>query len=332
MKKYLLLLLAAALMIQGCGTNAPKEAMLKNSAIDADLRKTISKLNNDLVKAISIKSVEGVYKLMSDSLKDFSGPTFETNVLPQMQQALQGKQLKVFDEYYVCRKNMDSLIIVEGGQGSSEYGFAVKPNTNETYISMLLAGDATNEIMITIVYARIKKDWKINILKGGYYSIQGKTANDYYTEAQQLYNSGDIIDAINTLGTANSCLSPSKGLFMYKNEGAIRDFTEKVGKEANEKYPLPYILGTVKTKPQIFSIHYQLAQEGMVPVVMYQTTINLKDTTSLKKENEEVQKAVGAVYTGMTRNNKYIMYSAYNEKPEQGKNGDHMGFVQKINN
>jgi hypothetical protein len=50
-------------------------------------------------------------------------------------------------------------------------------------------------------------------------------------------------------------------------------------------------------------------------MIYYLSTINFKDTTALRRENNALQKVIGQVMPGINQDKKYIQYTAFNHMP-----------------
>lgn len=70
--------------------------------------------------------------------------------------------------------------------------------------------------------------------------------------------------------------------------------------------------------------------EGYFPMIKYISKIDLKDTVALKKENFQIQKAVGQIFSGLDMNKKFIFYKAVNELPKGQNPVPSFGFIQEI--
>ena len=70
-------------------------------------------------------------------------------------------------------------------------------------------------------------------------------------------------------------------------------------------------------------------KEGLFPVFTYLTKFSLRDSSSLLKENNEMQLNIGKLFPGIRKNNKYIFFQVYHDAPGKEKPGDHIEFVMK---
>lgn len=81
----------------------------------------------------------------------------------------------------------------------------------------------------------------------------------------------------------------------------------------------------------ILRVYTMYLDDGTYPMVYYMTHFDLKDTTSVKKENLEIRKVVAKLMPGMEQNNRYILYSAFNKQPSGYVTVNHFDMQDKIN-
>jgi hypothetical protein len=201
------------------------------------------------------------------------------------------------------------------------------------YLSMLVSRDLPVNFLIFAVYGKHDDAWKLNILYVGQYNIAGKTAPDYYNEALTEYTKGNIINAANLMGTASQLVNPANNHFKYKTDAEMSNFYSKVLNEGNSKYQFPLTVKQVEKAPQIFTIIPELINQdgykGVCPMVTYLTTINLKDTIALKKQNMALQKVIGQVFKGIDQQ-KFIIYRVTDLFPNGNHPDRYYKFLQKL--
>ena len=144
-----------------------------------------------------------------------------------------------------------------------------------------------------------------------------------------MENSGDLMDAVNIMSVANHCATPGGPFLKYNEADHMKDYADTLNFKTMQKYPFPYTVEQMKSKPQIFNLHLEMIKNELVPMVIYQTTIYLKDTNALKVENDEMHKKIGSIFTGMDKNNKVIYYRTYNEKPNGQNSPNYFAFIKK---
>ncbi len=289
-----------------------------NDHIDARIRNDIAERNAKIMALAYNCDYKGLSEYISDTLKKLQSYELEKKFLPKMRGHLAGKSYNVFREYYVENSNDFASIKIADGKNEDAFKINLNALTKETYISMLQLNDSNYSEILTLVYGHYKTGWKINILQIGGYSIKGKNCQDFYKDARRLYVDHDLTDALltMTLSDMDSKLFPG---FKFDNEEEMKAFHDKLQDSINRKYPLPYTLAQVSTKPQIFRVRYELVNDGWYLMISYLTKTPISDTLSLKKENNEIQKNITDEFAGVYEHNKLIVYKAFNEFPENGK-------------
>ena len=329
MKNFAILGLLCLLFGQTNSFGKQTYTIWENDKIDTKIKQEINKDNKLVYKAMCDTDLKSLSHFFSDTLKKGIGPDFANKFLPQIQTVIKGKEYKVFDEFYVKNPTRDSAVTIKSGKGDGAYSFKFNTFDDEAYVAMLVAGDTVNQVMITLVYGKTKDGWKLYFIRGEDYALTNRTANDFFMIARNLGTSGDFIDAINVLSVGLHCANPGGVSFIYDNFNHMKEYSDTLNFKTKQKYPLPYTVEQLNTKPQVFNIHLEMYKGNLVPLITYQSTIYLKDTVALKAENEEFHSKLGTIFTGMDKYNKTLLYRAYNEKPNGQNNPDSYGFIKK---
>lgn len=306
----------------------------KNGNIKPDIKARIDDLNKRLFKSIVTKDAAGVKQLMSKVLIENSGVKIDT-IINEVGNAMSTSDYDILDEYYT--KNTTTNIpntVLSANADNKDYTINYQALNEEMYTSVLVSKNAPVSFMILAIYGKYDNEWKLNILQIGEYKLLGKTAPDFYDEAQKLYNKGALVDAVDMIVMAAEIANPGGQQLKFKINDEMKDFYAKALKEANDTYKLPMTISGIKTTPQIFAVNPQLIDEdkrkGIYPVVKYKSIINLKDTSALKKENDALQKVIGHIFKGIDLDNKIILYQAVNQLPDGISMVKHYGFIQNI--
>jgi hypothetical protein len=325
--KKILLVIMAVSFLTGCNLGTLK--MWKNGNIDSKKKEQIKALNDKLFAAITSNDVTSIRNLMSDKLLEKADGNLEQLIF-QISASFQSDNYKILDEYNVhnSKANMNTTL-PSGLSNDNDYRLKYVALNKETYVSLLLPTGLDNDLLITVIYGNYNNQWKINILQFGQYSLFGKNATQYYKLAKENYEKSHLIDAVNYIGLSQQCLKPAE-LFQYQIEKDINEFYEKVMKEINSKFTFPLTLDNINSKPKVFRIYPEMIDEGIYPMVFYLSEINLKDTVSLRIENEKVKMEVGKLFSGIDKDKKYVFYSVFNEFPNDNKIVERYGFIDKL--
>jgi hypothetical protein len=329
MKLRLLPLLIAVCATLACKHSVSKFRLQHNKEIDQKLSADIAEINARAYGYLQNNDYSSLSDLFSDTLSHSLDNEFSRTFVPQMQKSLQGRKFRVFDEYYIENPVLDSPITINGGEGEGAYKFKFQSPNKQTYVSMLLSEDATNEIMVTLVYGNYDGKWKLNIIRGEDYSIDKKNAIAFYKQAISYRDSGDYVDAINTMWFATHCANPAGSYMSFNMNEEINKFSDSLSKEIKDIYPLPYTVKQLKNTPQVFNIHYEMLDSTLTPMIMYLTTTGVRDTVKLKSENDDFHRNLGSIFKGMDKYNKKIIYRVYNQEPVPNTNPPYYGFVEK---
>lgn len=305
----------------------------RNKNIDQDVKDEIAVLNKELFKMITTGHAKGVKKLMSDaSVKTYG---LQVDTLVKSFSALKAKDYRVLDEYYV--KNPDevsNVTLKSNREDNNDYLLNFVAINTKTYVSVLVTTGLPLNCMILAIYGKYGDAWKLNILRAGNYSAMDQTASDHYESALKHYQNNNYIDAVDMIVMASILASPGGDKFEYLNNTQMKELYRSVLKEASSVYHFPFVVNSVKSKPQIFAIgpQFESVREpyGIFPAVKYKTSIPLADTNALKAENKELQKVIGVIFKGIDKNKPGIIYQVYNKFPDDSTAVDRYTIVQKL--
>jgi hypothetical protein len=60
------------------------------------------------------------------------------------------------------------------------------------------------------------------------------------------------------------------------------------------------------------------------------STVKLKNTTGLQKENDDIKKVIGKVIPGIDKDKKFVYYDAFNEWPRYDRSVDRYEMIDKL--
>ena len=317
------LILASCLFLCCCQS----EKTEWNNNIDNAIRNPIKENNDLLMNALAENKAAQLKELFSDTLAKQTSDDFETGV-SKMHELISTNAYTVLDEYYVKNNSTGFRdTIYKNVPGGPAYRINFEVMTKESYVSLLLHRDDETQLLVTIIYGKYESGWKVDVLRIGRYSFNTKTALDLYNQARTLFESGDLIDAVNLASMIKPTLTPADQFFHYEQESVIKEFVKKTIADAGQTFRFPLPVTSIKTAPTIYNIQPMPMPEGILPVVTYLTKINLADTASLIIENDALQKIIGTLFPGIEKNNRYVLFQAYPEKSGKQKTGEPIEFV-----
>jgi hypothetical protein len=307
-------------------TSADTTVWWENEDIEKEIKTEIKNINDTLVHSIYMGDVDVVKKLLSDVLLEKS-PDMD-DILFTVSGLFTSEKYRILDEYYVKNSTTDITNTILSGDGN--YLIHYKALNKEVYVSLLAPESGDDELLITIVYGKYEDGWKINILRFGHYTINKKTALDYYEVAREYYSKSYLVDALNNMLLSIESLEPADDVFKYRKSDEIKEFSKKMKTETEAAYNFPLSLEEIDTKPQVFNIYPQRIDEGFFPMVLYLSAVNIDDTVALKKEYQQIKSVIGDYFAGIDKDKKYIFYRAFNELPQEDRKVDNYGFVDQL--
>jgi len=329
MNTKIIFIFITLLIFQSCHFSTAK--FKKDQSIDAATRKEIKTLNDKLLGSITNNDSALLQSLMSPGLLEKF--ISDSNKFINQIHGLKIDNYKILDEYLVnASTDGKSVTLLSGNNNENDYSFVFQSASKNSYVSLLLLNNSTNQFLLTAVYGKYKNEWKLNILRLGQYSSFGKTAPDYYEAARSFYKKKYLIDAVDNISMSNDCLHPAGALWQFINEKKIVDFGNSLLKEADAKYAFPLTLAKLDGKPKIFRIYPQVIKEGFFPMVYYTTGIDIKDTVALFLENKKIRVEVDRIFYGIASDKRFIFYEAFDKMPDGKTDTEHYGFVDTLIN
>jgi hypothetical protein len=326
-KSRIFILIIATFAVQGYAQEMWQS--WKNDSINKDKRSQIKILNDKLFKGIMNNDVPALRLLMSDKMQ------IEDRELDKFIKlattSFKSNDYKILDEY-----NIDNLVpgtthlLPSGNSGDSVYLISYSAVEKEMYISLFVPAGLRNELVILAIYAMYENGWKLTTLQSGQYSIFEKNAPTYYNLAKSSYDKSYLINALNYISLAKQCLKPANSAMQYSRENEVNQYYDKILKEVKGKYSFPIVLDNIDSKPKIIGIYPEKTDKAFCPMVYYQSSIKLSDTTNLRIENNKIKGEVSRIFFGIDKENEYIFYRAFNEYPDGRKKVEQYGFFDKL--
>lgn len=310
--------------LQSCEPTQP--GSWKNELIDKSDREKFHQLNDELFKQLKANDVKQLENIMS---KDFIERYNEKRQIEFVSNSAKIANYDLLDEYYVVNRYTNADTIQTGTKGPNSYTITYVGLTHQMYIAFFVPKTGINKYMITAVYCKFDYGWKLSELGVEPYTINGKTASGLFEQAKASYNKNYLVDALNIASSAFTCLRPSS-VWKYNNEDEVTTFYNKLLKETGEQYKFPVAIKQVATHPRIIRIFNQTTPEGVFPMIYYQSSIKLADTTAIKQENERVKQVIGQILPGIDQDKKYLLYSVFNEAPNALRSVDHFDITHKL--
>lgn len=316
-------LLTLIIVLQSCN-NTPGH--WENDQISSGKRADFHSLNDQAIKYLKANDANQLSFLESSALSQDNNnlKTIET-----ISNDLNAANYTLFDEYYTVNKYKDYDTIKSVAAGIKNHTLVYPGEAQEMYIAFFIPKTGKDKNLITLMYAKYNYGWKIFSLDDGPYTFNGKTAPELFEKGEAQYAQKYLVDAVNTMALANSCLRPAS-IWQYPNESDITNLYARVTYEANKQYKFPFVIQQVPTHPRIIRIFNQSTPGGYYPGIYYLSSVKLKDTVALKKENENIRKVIAGLIPGIDKDNKRLIYTVFNEMPNTMKSVDRFEIDQDL--
>jgi len=320
------MLFILALVLQAC-SGSGKPGYWVNNQIDSGKREELHKLNNQVFKDIKTEDHLHLKSMLSKELLDKS---YLYRQVATISSYLNKNDYTLFKEYYVVNKWRDEDTIKAQGSGINSYSLYYTGLAKEMYMVFYLPKTGISKKMITASYCKYDYGWKLAKLDLELYCMNGKTAPELYNMAKDKMQKNYLSDAVSTMELAYNCLTPSY-VWKYPEDSLMRDFNNKLVEQANEKFTFPFMIRELPTHPQIFRVFNQkMPDDVYYPMIYYISSIPLKDTAAVRRENTALKKVIGKVIPGIDKEKKYLYYGAFNQLPSIKVAVDHIDFTDKL--
>lgn len=322
-KAAFIFLILASLCLAGCTVSSSRDG----ERIDPAIRNKVHTLTQELIDGFVRKDKAAVERICSKPLLE-TGLNLDEIVKKAGDLFSQGR-FNVLHEHYNTSSGPGAGIDIEGGTDDNAYNIRLKAHDKETYVVAGYFDHDGNQTCLLLAYGKYADGWKVNILQIGSLRLSHKSATGWYRKVQHDYQQGDLIDATCATYIFNELLLPSGNYWHYKKEPEMAAFIAKVQEEAKAKIQFPITVNDISTHPRIYNIHPERVREGIFPMIVYATSINLKDTVKLAAECDALHKNIGRLFKGMDQNNEMIFYRAADRIPGPQERVEHYGFVRK---
>jgi hypothetical protein len=317
----LLAFFALILLITSC---KQKPGIWANDKMNAGKRSDFHDLNKTVLEGLQDNQLKALQFSMSKELMEDAGTIRKVELISYK---MKHDQFNLLNEYYICGKPGTQITIGERNMGVNNFDANFTNENDEMYVAFFVSKDPLEKSMLTAIYEKYDYGWKLRDLTLNPYTTAGKTAPELYKTAQERYSKGYLIDAVNLMSLAQTCYAPADS-WQYLGSADMIKFSHNLLAEANAKFP--YVLEQVKTRPEIISIFNQKTSAGPTPMVYYLSKVNIKDTVAIKQENDEIKKVIGTVMPGIDKDKKYLLYAAFNQRPNAKTSVNHYDMTAKL--
>jgi hypothetical protein len=313
-----------AIAMQAC--SPPKPGVYKDDQISSGKRSDFHELNQSALNCIKANSLKKLQEMMS---KEMIGQPGNERLVELMSNRLTDNPYDIVEEYYVVSKHKGKDSLAASGTDVNRHTLKYEAIASEMYFAFLAPKQSDNKYLISLVYSKLSYGWKITQMSLAEYTVNGKTAPELIKQAGEEYSKKYLVAALNTMSLAVKCFSPSP-FWAYPDSAASSVFYNKMLDEANKKYRYPLTLNQLPTRPMVLSVSMQRNDTWSAPDVWYMTHISIADTNEVKKENMQIRKVLSKLLPGLDKDNKYVLYDAFNEFPSASRSVDRFEMTDKL--
>jgi hypothetical protein len=324
MKLNFLSISLLALLLTACSLSESK----KDNQIDPRIKNEIHALNKKIVNGLVENKIQTILPICNERLRN------RKEEIQRLMQLLKGtikkSDFRILNEYYQKNAAKKGVATLSSGKGNMhDYQIRYDSRNKEMYVVVAYFRDSLYQKSFTFFYGKHNNEWKLTNLQAGALKIVHKDAVDWYLQAKSEYQQGDLMDAMCHIGLATQILNPVNHMWKYAKEKEIQSFEQKVTKETYSKYNFPHTVNYVETKPVIYRVYSQIMPEGCLPLVLYTTSIDLKNVPALAAECKAMHDKIGDLFKGIDINNKIIIYRPQKHIPNGTETDNKYVFMMK---
>ena len=300
----------------------------KDNQIDPRIKNEIHTLNKRIVDGLVENKIQNILPICNDKLRDRKEEI--KRLLQMIKGTIKRSDFRILNEYYQKNAAKKSIATIRSGNGNiHDYQIQYDTRNKETYVVVAYFEDSLYQKSFTFFYGKHNNVWRLTNLQAGALRIMHKDAVDWYLQAKSEYKKGHLMDAMCHMVLATQILSPVNHIWQYKKEKEIQSFEQKVTKQTYNKYNFPHTIDYVETKPVIFRVYSQVIPEGCLPLILYTTSIDLKNVPALAKECKAMHEKIGELFKGIDINNKIIIYRPLKHIPNGTDTDNKYVFMMK---
>lgn len=295
-----------------CSVGTGATLTTRNEGIDNTIQDEIEKLDRiviDSLKNLDKDTLVGISSpLFTDSTADLDG------FLSMINQAI-GSASFDYEEKYYCKQQKEGQYTATVSSLSEDDPFFVTVDVDspEVYVSLMKSDSDIVDYMLTNVYVNEDGDWKLISMYCGEYSLHDMTVVDLYKKAKELDESGHQLPALMYAGLYSNMLRPGPHV-QYKIEGEIKEFTNRLYNEVNDRYTFPQKLDR-GNEVEIVGIELIVVKDEFVPMIKYITNTSIDNAASSKKEAHDIHAEAMRTYGGLDECFETFLYRAFSEPP-----------------
>lgn len=298
-------------LLSGCTVkiNSTETGVVENNKINREEQLKIDSLQKQIYSAFVTKKPELITRLLSNAVnfEDLSAIDTMVNSVDVLADV---KLFSFAGKYLVNNTSTSNINQVSGTLANEIFHFRFVPINYKTYILLFYIPDSydRNDWLVSCVFAKEEKQWRLYGIKAGYISFGKKIAPYYYKESMQSFRQGRIINAAYTAMLASSLSKPAGDAFYYDERIAWGEYTKMVIDSFNRLISMPKVVEQVPSKPILIAMATDLHNGEICPVIGYKTNISLSDTAASEREATQLHKIIDKLVPGIEETGEWIEY------------------------
>ncbi|MFA6599517.1 MAG: hypothetical protein WC352_03165 [Candidatus Omnitrophota bacterium] len=286
-----------------------------NEQIDPKAREAVHRLNEAVIDSFRKNDPSAMMTLLADSVKKQPGITEKLGlVYGRLSPLFQNQTAVTENEYEIIRNNTKPPYPRVSSGTPEPFLIATEGAEKHSYMSFLTLPDGVQDFQFSLVYVREGDVWKLLVFHGGIVRVAGKSAVQWYKEAQGLFEKGSLISAALRLQIIQTCLRPAPFL-EYEAEKEMVAFERTLQTGVLDRYKFPMTLKNLKSQPVVFSFEPEVTEKSVIPVILYVSTLPLAQKKALQKEIDDMAKEIKTEFKGLTDGVDQLYFRVFSEFP-----------------
>ncbi len=310
----LALLLSLSLVLTACDKSTPTPAETPEYVFTSEMSDK-AKAEADEVLATFMQAFEENNPAVAVPLFSSGFEATEENIGAFFSEVakLVDKPFMLYDSYYINNLTVsESPIKVKKSDSSGDF-IEITPASDEIYCAMYVSEGEKISRMMTILLAKEGGKFRITWIAPTDFEYNGKGAPAVYEKTQALADEGKLFAAYVSSCMLGNIFRPG-GFFRYENDLEMEDLCYKLFSDISSTYKLPLTLSDT-TDSLVYEIGIANDDEhGVIPMILYKTTVPVDDEEQLTKESEKVLAAMEKLSPGLSENFEYIRFEATNDE------------------
>lgn len=244
------------------------------------------------------------------------------------------KRLEFFDKIvvggqYISKTDSSSQVLYEkitvgekiqftdSINGKYAYTFTPTAKARDCYTKVYIRPDINenNSWMVSFVFIKERKIWRLRNLSVGLFEYYHKTANEWYEIAKSYHDNNDTFSAFYSMQIAMA-LAMSGSYFQYASFKEMEAFNKNTVDNVLSGYFSNHF-NKISSGPIFKHITIEYVKGRLYPMVIYTSKFELNDVKSLNEESNLINKHLKRCIPSLTKMTDTVLYRVYNRNDNQ---------------